>query len=312
MILKNTINSIIKLLNIQNNSNIYKDYSTIEYLEPIHYNLITSFHKKNNNYKINKSSFNSDVWSFMDRVWVYSQLKIFNITNPFIWNNKNLIEVTNIKNWYDVDIVSNKFINNLSKNFCNDSKKHIDETEIIDNIRYTLQELFNNILNHSTDINCNFSSGHYNKNNKTIQFAIVDSWIWIKKDIEKTNKNITSDKQAIITALQMWKSWKLIDWKSINTNPYNTNENAWYWLTVVSKIIKDNDWDIVIWTGNYIYVYDSFSKNEYYTKIPEWKWTFVFFNMYTNKMNIFDYWTILCNLKNKDNSELIEEINFNN
>lgn len=309
---RNIIIKLEKILEIQNNWERYKDYSCFSYLEPIHYNLISSFHKKNKDFKIDSNSFSSSVSTYMSRVWLYSELwiiSLYRVSNIFKWNNENLIEVTNIDKWETAEIVTKKFIEKLSKNFC-ENNKEISETEILENIRYCLQELFNNILDHSLDRTSNYSSWHYFKDKNYIQFAIIDSWIWIKEDISKTNDDITSHKQAIMKALEKWNSGKIKNWIPINLKPYWSKENAWIWLTAVYNIIKKNGGDIIIWTWNYIFVYDSENNEEYYKKVNNWNWTYILFNFYPTKLNIYDFNVILRNLTKEENTTEIENIDF--
>jgi hypothetical protein len=286
------------ILDIQNNSSNYKDYSIFDFLTPIEYNLIASFHKKNTQTYIDRNSFSKKVISYMERVGLFKELNLesrWSYYSIFSWWNKNLIELTNIKDSGSADGVSKKFIYQLTKNFLSE-KKEINEDGILPNVEYCLKELFNNVLDHSQDDISNYSSWHY-FSWKYIQFAVVDSWIWIKNDLSNTFENIISHRQAIKKALIPWNSWKIKDGVSINKKPYSSKENAGIWLTAVTNIIKANGGDLVIWTWDYIYYYDGDTDEGSFMKIPNWNGVFVTFNMYCDKGNIWDYSTVLSNLQ---------------
>lgn len=67
-----------------------------------------------------------------------------------------------------------------------------------------------------------------------------------------------------------WKDWAWI-------------YNAWVWLTTSFEIIKKLAWDIFIWTKDCLFSYNWEIRKEYFELIQTWKWTFVVFNIYTDR-----------------------------
>ena len=280
---KNQILDVVKKLN--ENSNDF----TSNFISPAWYTIIKTSHEKYNK-DLNKLLFSSWTNNFLNLLWFYDNRE-YNISK--IKRSKILpLKTINSQDWTDIDNISNEFYEILNEFLW---YKNIWLTK---NITCMIWELLNNISNHSwksdlydntweVTILSNYQSGQYYKKNNFIQISIVDSWKWILSSVRKKLPDIQNTEEAIKKALEPWFTW----WTTLNDNNknYNWTYNAWIWLTTTLDIIKKLGWDLFIWTKDCLYCYNWKKWDESFLKMPNWVWTFVVFNIYTDNVLEIDF-----------------------
>jgi hypothetical protein len=270
--------------------------------------LIKTLYKKNNK-NLEKLNFLKDIKRFLSVIWFFDDN--YNLSN--IKREKILpIKSINSQIWEDIETINNEFIK-LVKNFLWNKNQ-----QLIDNIYNIVWELLNNICHHSwvEDINsnswdviisANYQSWQFFDKKNFIQISIVDSWKWILASVRQKVSKIETAKEAIKKALQPWFTW----WTTLQNSSKNFQwiYNAWIWLTTTLDIVKRLKWDLFIWTKDCLFCYNWKKDKEKFIKIPNWTWTFVVFNLYTD----YNIEVSFSDIKNQllwNNKDEIFDINF--
>jgi len=262
---KDTIKIIVeKLLN-----NDY-DFRGI-FISCIGYNLIKTYAK----------TFNKNLLDFVfdESVdWFLSEIGFYD--DNFKLSNHNtqqrITPIYSIYWFWEVEKISSNFYDRLEIILRKEYKS------VIANLSNAIFELLNNIEHHSWanlwEIADNFSSAQIYLWKWFLQIAIVDSWIWILSSVRKKDRNIETADKAILKALERGFTWKT---QLIN----QWHHNKWLWLTKTKEILKQLEWDLFIWTRDYLYCYNWESNKEEFVKFNNpWRWTYIAINVYYNKI----------------------------
>lgn len=272
-------------------------YDSIDFLWPIGWGLIASFSKKNK-CDLSHTRFQSNVASYMDFIGLLDS------PNTKASNNyEHIIKLEPISIWMDCDAIAEK-VYDISSKFL-----HHRKDELYNNLRYFVSEFTLNIPHHSQDKDTAFICGQYYKKAEVLQIAIVDSWIGIYESLRST-QSIEWHKDAIAKAITPWVTW----------NPWTSaywiwHRNMWYGIPTCKKTIESNSWDFFLGSWNFMIAFNGkgVESNENYTaeyiELPfHWQWTFIVFNLYTDKEQNIDYAYIFDQLPDETESVKLDFI----
>jgi len=269
------------------NSNNF-DFTNI-FIDPIWYTLIKTFFEKNN-LDLNQIKFSKESMEFLTTLWFFNQ-KDFDLSNLKM---KKILPIKTIDS-------SEEEINDISEEFEKLLKEYliVEDKRLLEDFYTMTSELLNNIVHHSwkrdvfdntedEEICSNFQTGQYFLKSNFIQIAIVDSGIWIYASIKKKHKNIKTTQMALEKAFLEGVTGGYTH--KLKKKDLKNQSNRWIGLTKCLNIVKENKWDLLLWTKDCLFTYEGKTWKKNYENFDNnlWTWTFIVFNIYieNNKDNL--------------------------